>query len=451
MENKTAQRIRDVIRYIQRFKNALIVIYLDDDVIASPLFSGHISDISLIHEAGFQVLIVPGARRRIDEVLATSHIGSYFLDGFRVTEENAMPFIKMASFDVSNTVMTALAKDHITGVIGNWVRARGIGIVDGKDFGTAGVVDNLETSAIRSVLEQGFIPIFPSIGWSASGKPYNISSLTLATEIASRLSADKLFFVMMDTKISSDNFIIPEGIGVSPDGTVPALNLEELVKFKKANSAKKNTATSPSSSPSSCNNKIMQLLSLSEKACTEGVSRAHIINGAIDGALPCEIFSDLGSGTMIYASNYGGIRAMERDDITAVLSLMRPFVESGNLLPRTEEQLYQSLSDFIVYELDGGIRACAALHVYDKEQAEIAAVTVDDSFAKLGIGYKLIAYLLDRAKKIKSKSVFVLTTKTADWFEKFGFVPDDISSLPEKRRAIWDKKRASKVYRLKLY
>lgn len=446
--NKTAQRIRDVIRYVQRFKNALIVIYLDDDVIASPLFSQHIRDISLIHDAGFRVLIVPGARKRIDEVLATSHIGSYFLDGTRVTEENAMPFIKMAAFDVSNTVMTALAADHITGVIGNWVRARGIGIVDGKDFGTAGVIDNLETDVILSILAQGFIPIFPCIGWSASGKPYNISSLMLATEIASRLSADKLFFVTMNAQISNENFTISEKIGVSSDGTIPALNLEELDLFVKENSQKKNNSASANSS--SDTQKILNLLSLAKNACNTGVSRVHIVNGAIDGTLPCEIFSDLGSGTMVYASNYGGIRAMERRDIPAVLSLMRPFVAAGNLLPRTEEQLFQTLSDYIVYELDGGIRACAALHVYDAKQVEIAAVAVDESFAKLGIGYKLIGYLLERAHKIKAKSVFVLTTKSADWFEKFGFKPDEVSSLPKKRRELWNPARGSKVYRLEL-
>jgi len=433
--NQKSQRIRDVIRYIQRFKNAVIVIYLDDEVIDSTLFSSHIQDIGLIHEAGLQVLIVPGAHKRIDEILSSSGIEWSYKNNIRITKPEAMPSIKMAAFDVSNTVMTALAGNHITAVIGNWVRARSIGVLNGEDYGTAGEIDKLQTDAIRTVLANGFIPIFPCIGWSAAGKPYNISSITLAEEIAVHLQADKLFFVMPDAEISSEHFMIPEEIGTSDTGEIPALNLDELDTFTKANAGSENT-------------KIMTFLRLAKNACTSGVSRVHILNGSLDGALPCEIFSNLGSGTMIYSKNYGGIRPLSREDVPAVLSIMRPFVEHGNLLPRTDKQILDELADYIVYELDGGVRACAALHVYDMRQAEIAAVAVDESCANIGIGPKLIEYLLDRAKKEKLDSVFILTTQAEDWFEQLGFAPDDISSLPEKRKAKWSPRRGSKLLRL---
>ena len=65
---------------------------------------------------------------------------------------------------------------------------------------------------------------------------------------------------------------------------------------------------------------IIKLLKIGKVACNLGVSRTHIVNGLFDGTLPCEIFSDLGSGTMIYKSNYGGIRSMEKEDIPAVLN-----------------------------------------------------------------------------------------------------------------------------------
>lgn len=432
---KNAQRIRDVIRYVQRFKNALIVIYLDDEVVNSPLFSSHIRDISLIHEAGIKVIIVPGAHTRIDQILTDSQISWEYTNNTRITKTDAMPFIKMAAFDVSNTVMTALAADHLTAVIGNWVRARGIGIINGKDYGTAGEIEKLEIDSIRTVLANCFIPIFPCIGWSSAGKPYNISSISLSKQIAEHFQAEKLLFVMNGAEITTESFQIPETLGTSPEGKIPALNLDELEIFLDANKKSEKE-------------KIIQLLNIAKSACQSGVSRVHIINGSIDGAIPSEIFSDLGSGTMIYSSNYGGIRPAIREDIPAILSLMRPFIEHGNLLPRTDNQILESISDHIVYELDGGIRACASLHIYDTTQAEIAGVAVDESFAKIGIGVKMINYLIERARKNKLKSVFILTTQAADWFETLGFAPSDISTLPEKRRQIWSPERGSKLYRL---
>jgi amino-acid N-acetyltransferase len=103
-----------------------------------------------------------------------------------------------------------------------------------------------------------------------------------------------------------------------------------------------------------------------------------------------------------------------------------------------------------VYELDGGIRACAALHVYDGEQAEIAGVAVDENCAHMGIGPKILSYLIERAKEKKLTSLFVLTTQTSDWFETQGFSPSDISTLPDKRKAKWTNKRGSKILRLSI-
>lgn len=441
-----AQSIRDVIRYIERFKNALVVIYLDDAIIDSTLFSSHIRDISLIHRAGLRVLIVPGARNRIDYVLASAGVSWTLQNGIRITTGEAMSHIKMAAFDVSNTVMTSLAAEHIPAVIGNWVRARALGVQHGFDYSTAGKIDKLHTDSIRIVLQDGFIPIFPCIGWSIAGKPYNISSVALAKEIAVQLQADKLFFVIPNAELCAPHFIIPETIGTSETGEVPALNLDEVATFIAANS----TNAYDHAVKNSNNEKIMSLLHIASRACAAGVQRVHILNGSQDGVLPCELFSDMGSGTMIYAKNYGDIRAMQNEDVPAVLSLMRPFVANGKLLPRTDRQLRDALADYIVYELDGGIRACAALHMYDENQAEIAAVAVAEAYAHMGVGAQLIETLLARAKKENCKSVFVLSTQTFDWFEKFGFVPAEIATLPQKRRAQWSQQRGSKAYRLAL-
>ena len=456
--HERAERIRDVIRYLHRFKDALIIIYIDDSLIDSPIFVSHIKDISLLHQAGLKVILVPGAAKRIDEILSTANISWSFHKGNRITAQEAMPLIKMAAFDVSNQIMTSLAGEKITALIGNWVRARGKGVIDGFDYGTIGEIDKLQVNAISTVLENGFIPIFPCIGWSLAGKPYNISSIRLAQQIAIHLHADKLFYLVPHASICNTNFTIPPSFNLSPEGTIPAMTKEEVDTFLSLNEHLVNSAQNDSKFTERLDNagnpqhivpreKIFTLLRFAKDACESGVTRVHLLDGSLDGTISCEIFSDFGSGTMIYTNNYGKIRNMMLDDIPAVLSLIRPFVEQGILLPRTKQGLTDQCDYFIIYEIDGAIRACASLIPYDDGQMEIACVAVDKTCSHIGIGPKMILFLVKRAQNMKAKSVFLLTTQTADWFENLGFVMSDISTLPKERKSSWSPQRGSKLFR----
>lgn len=454
--HEKADRIRDVIRYIKKFKNALVIIYLDDKLLDSPNFSSHIRDICLIHEAGLKVILVPGAAKRINEILTEANIKWEFHNNCRITGPEAMPLIKMAAFDVSNQIMTSLAGEKKTSLIGNWVRARSKGVIDGFDYGTSGEIDKLQIDAIKTILDNGFIPIFPCIGWSAAGKPYNISSIDLTQQIAIHLKADKLFYMVSGAEISDKNFVIPEGIGISAERTVPAMNIEEVNSFIKTN---KDSVNFEENLPNSTEHLVVKhencvsretiyrLLELGKTACKEGVTRVHILNGSVDGTIPCEIFSDLGSGTMIYTSNYGKIRDMTREDISEVIALMQPFVNQGILLQRTKEQLNNQFQNYIVYELDGAIKACSALIPYPDGQMEIAAVAVDKTCSNIGIGPKMIKHLIEKAHSLKATGIFLLTTQTSDWFENLGFTPSDVSTLPQQRKAKWTPERGSKVLR----
>ena len=237
---KKAETIRDVIRYIGKFKNATVVIYIDSRIIDSPYFSSHIRDISLIKQAGLKVILVPGAHQRIDSILTENKIKWQISSGIRITEGQSMPLIKSAAFEVADTVMTSLAGEKVTAVIGNWVRARGFGVINGIDYGTAGEIDRIDDEIINKILEDGFVPIFPCIGWSLNGKPYNISSMSLASQIAVHIKADKLFFLVPDVEINGENFILPENTGLSREGKIPAMNIQEtdtLIKLNEKNAA----------------------------------------------------------------------------------------------------------------------------------------------------------------------------------------------------------------------
>ena len=470
-----AENIRDVLRYIKKFKNATIIIHIDDELLDKPIFSSHIKDICLIHESGMNVIIVPGARKKINQVLRDSNISWKFVNGNRVTNEEAIPLIKNAAFDVSNQIMTALAGQNKTALIGNWVTARGIGVIDGIDYSSSGTIDHLQEASIRTILENNFIPIFPCIGWSSTGKPYNISSMELAKQIAIQLKADKLFFVTTNVELKNQ------------EGTIPAMNLEELVEFisateqTEAKNLNYQTVDSLKNTPGCFTNEysltkikpieqsvnlknswkfsnfttersvnlkeIIKLLTIAKECCENGVNRVHILNGSINGTLLCEIYSNLGSGTMIYKNNYGEFRSMTIEDIPSVLTLIQPFVDSGLLLPKTKQYLQQNCEDFTIYELDGAIRACASLHQYQDGQMEIGCVAVNEICSNIGVGPQLIGKLIKKAKESKATGLFLLTTRTMDFFEKLGFTNDSIDSIPAERKAIWSPERNSKVMR----
>jgi amino-acid N-acetyltransferase len=89
------------------------------------------------------------------------------------------------------------------------------------------------------------------------------------------------------------------------------------------------------------------------------------------------------------------------------------------------------------------------LHIYGNE-GEIAAIAVDSSYADLGLGSRIVRFLINKAKNDGLNRVFVLTTKTQDWFESLGFTEQDIESLPKEKRKTYNQSRNSKVYALNL-
>lgn len=426
--------IRQAFGYIDQFTDETFVIKISSELIASPFIPILIKDLVLLHRMGIRIVLVPGARSRIDEVLTTYGIECKRVNGVRISPPEAIPFIKMAAFDVSNKIMTILAGCDEHAVIGNWVKARSIGVRDGIDFQSSGIVEKLQSDIVRNVLEDGLIPIFPNIGWSAKGKPYNLSSNELACTISESLTAAKLFFLTNGGRICASDYTVPKGTNVADDGTITQLTVNNAGRFLECNTDKKH-------------DRFLEMVSLAYRACMAGVRRVHIIDGAAEGMLLKEIFSNRGLGTMIYANQHENIRQMTAADIPEVLSLMQPAIEDKILVPRTAADLEDKVDDYYVYEVDGTIHGCGALHIFSDRQGEIAAIVVDESYKNLGIGHKIIEYLTDRAISLGLRAVFVLTTQTSDWFAQLGFSEAAVPDLPPERMKSYNTKRNSLILR----
>jgi len=434
------ETIRQAFGYINRFKNETFVIKIESSLISHLFFPILIKDIALLHHIGIKIVLVPGAKTRIDEVLSKEGIVCKTVDNVRISPPESIPFIKMAAFDVSNKIMTMLSESNTNAVIGNWVRARGIGVRNGIDFQSSGLVEKLQKAIVNNVLQEGLVPIFPNIGWNAQGKPYNLSSNELAFTVSNELRAAKLFFITDFGGIVAKDFIVPKGVYVSSDGFVSQLTVDEAKKFLDANTKAQNKG-------------VMELASMAYRACRNGVSRVHIIDGRVEGMILKEIFSNRGFGTMIYANQFENIRSMVHADIPEVLQLMQPSVDEGVLVSRTEQDMEDRLADYSVYEVDGTIHACGALHLFGNRHAEIAGVAVDETYTNLGIGRKLIEYLIAKAIRLKVRQVFVLTTQSADWFSQLGFTKASVNDLPKERRASYNMKRNSLIltYRISAF
>lgn len=431
--------IRQVFEYVQLFKGKTIVLKIDGSVMDHPFLPMLVKDLVLLHRQGIQIVLVPGAKERINDVLTRYNIPWETVKGTRISTPEAIPFIKMAAFDVSNRLMTQLAENNTSAIIGNWVRARSLGVLKGVDYQETGTVENINVGLVRKALEDGLIPIFPNIGWSATGKPYNISSNELAYILARSLKAEKLFYIFPHQGVNAVEYTLPERISISSEGVVTHLSVDQADSFLELNAGK-------------AQDEMVELIRLGCKACAEGVARVHIVNGKIEGVILKEIFSSRGCGTMIYTNEHENIRPMHLADIPEVLRIMNPFVEEEILLPRNEEDLAAQVDEFVVYEVDSIFHACGALFPAPdvSDRGEIAAIAVDHTYTGLGIGKRILSFLVDRARSLNIKNLYVLTTRTADWFLQFGFIEGGIQDLPANKRKDYNRLRNSRVLLLDL-
>lgn len=127
------------------------------------------------------------------------------------------------------------------------------------------------------------------------------------------------------------------------------------------------------------------------------------------------------------------IRKAKLTDVKAIQSLINQYADSGQMLPRTLNELYEHLRDFHVYEESGSLIGVCALHVSWEGIAEIRSLAVRQDSVKRGIGTELVQQCLTEASDLEVVRVFVLTYQ-AGFFRKRGFTDVDKKELPHK---IW--------------
>jgi amino-acid N-acetyltransferase len=241
-------------------------------------------------------------------------------------------------------------------------------------------------------------------------------------EVARQLEAVKLIFITTTPGIMLQRPDLPEGCSLIRQMTVD----EAEILNKKA----KSELIGPSQSK----------LANAVKALRGGVPRVHVIDGCVEEGLLAEVFSNDGIGTLIHTNAYQAIRRAHKKDARGIHHLIKHSVENEELLPRTLAEIERKIADYYVFEVDGNLAGCIALHPFpDEKKAEMACICVGTKYENQGIGARMMQYTEDQARLTGARELFCLSTQAVNYLVKKGHfhlgTPDD---LPPARRQRYD-------------
>ncbi|NOH81666.1 argininosuccinate lyase [Vibrio sp. RE86] len=125
------------------------------------------------------------------------------------------------------------------------------------------------------------------------------------------------------------------------------------------------------------------------------------------------------------------VRPARLTDIESLEGMVTYWANMGENLPRSRSELVRDIGSFAVAEHHGEVTGCASLYVYDSGLAEIRSLGIEAGWQGQGQGSAIVQYLVDKAREMAIKKVFVLT-RTPEFFMKQSFLPTSKSLLPEK-------------------
>lgn len=279
--------LAQALRYVNAWKSKTVVVKYGGSVMPSgdpsgggAAADGLVEDLVLLKGAGVDPVLVHGGGPEITRMLERLGRPSRFVNGLRVTDEETVEVVEMVLAGRVNKVLVSRITTAggsavgISGKDGNVFQARKM--ASAEDLGQVGEITAVDTTLVRLLSSNGFMPVIASVGIGVDGRTYNLNADHAAGALAAALGASK-FILVTDVP----GVLAGGGGGGSVISTLRAEDARRLIR---------EGVVSRGMIP-----KVEACLA----ALSAGVPTAHIITSAQPHALLVELFTDEGVGTMM--------------------------------------------------------------------------------------------------------------------------------------------------------
>lgn len=277
-----AQVLVEALPYIRRWAGTTMVIKYGGAAMVSDEHKRSVAqDLVLLQHVGIRPVIVHGGGPRITELMERLGKQAEFVDGHRVTDAETMDIVQMVlvgliSQDLVRHVYNAGGKAvSISGKDGRTILARRKRLGD-RDLGQVGDIAEIDPTLIRELTGAGYLVVVSTIGIGEDGMAYNVNADTAAGAIAAALQAEKLI-ILSDVP----GLLAEPGDEGSLISTLPLAEARLMLEAGKVAGG------------------MRPKLEACVHAVSEGVPRAHLLDGRLHHAIIMELFTDRGVGTMI--------------------------------------------------------------------------------------------------------------------------------------------------------
>lgn len=277
---RTGEILYEAMPWLKQVTGKTIVIKYGGSAMENPQLAAEVmADIVLLKILGVNPVLVHGGGKAINRAFSNFNLPVEFIDGQRVTTDDAMDLVRMVLTGEVNQHLVEAMNAH--GNMGVGVSGTDAGIIVAEqarpELGRVGKITRINTQLIEDLVADDYIPIIASIAIGEDGGCYNVNADVAAGYIAAAIGAHKIIF-LTDVDGFYEDFS-------DKDSLVSQMTLSEVRAMLAGGKVSSG---------------MIPKLQSCVGALEGGVPRAHIVNGTKPHSILVELLTSAGSGTLIY-------------------------------------------------------------------------------------------------------------------------------------------------------